>query len=117
MKTFELIPHTADLLDELFRNALEGMSEIRKHDAIKWPFDSSILLIGFLNKLLIIDLVKNLTLYHIVAIARDKTRLSAIVQGMRVKVFNEEVRAVIYHSAGITRNAKGNHEDMMVFDI
>lgn len=138
MRTHEILPHiadarmrvTADSLEELFKGALEGMSEILRHEVTKWPSDPSTrtpitisapdttaLLIDFLNEVLIVDLTEACILYDIAELVIKDNHARAVVQGMGVKGFDEDIKAVTYHGANIQKDSVGDYQVTVVFDI
>jgi len=138
MRHHRLLPHTADTrlqitadsLEELFKGALEGLSEIIKHGVTKNSSDPSIvtqvdissndrtaMLIDFLNNLLTKDLIEKVVFFDIVELDLKNTRVIARVRGIAVDSFDEDIKAVTYHGAQIQQDKDGNYEVELVCDV
>jgi SHS2 domain-containing protein len=133
---YEIVAHTADLrlkvrgrnLEELFRDALLGMMSVLKedkeklisnvqHDLSLEAADSTALLVDFLNAALSRaqihkEVYTDVVFRHLTAYA-----LEAELIGAKVSEFDEDIKAVTYHEAGVRRNEQGELETMLVFDI
>lgn len=132
---YEILPHTADLrvracgpsLPDLFRNALRGMGSVLQPDALVEPPDTrravsmispdtSALLVDFLSEALALAHI-----YREVYVDAQFDELSArtvraVLFGVGVSGFAEDVKAVTYHAAEILRTEHG-HEITIVYDI
>ena len=138
MRHHRLLPHTADTrlaitadsLEELFKGALEGLSDIVKHHVTKGPSDSSIvtqvdissndttaLLIDFLNNLLTKDVIEKVVFFDVVEFDIKNTKVIARVRGIAIDSFDEDIKAVTYHGAQIQQDRDGNYEVELVLDI
>lgn len=138
MRHYRLLPHTADTrleitadsLEELFKGALEGLSEIVKHDVTKGSSDSSIvtqvdissndttvLLIDFLNNLLTRDVIEKAVFFDIVALDQKNTRVIASVRGVAADSFDEDIKAVTYYGAQIQQDKDGGYKVELVLDV
>lgn len=138
MRHHRLLPHTADTrlqvtadsLEELFKGALEGLSEIIKHGVTKGSSDASIvtdvdvssidttaLLVDFLNKLLAKDVIEKAVFFDIVELAIKSTRVIAVVRGIAADSFDEDIKAVTYHGAQIQQEKDGDYKVELVLDI
>lgn len=138
MRHHRLLPHTADTrlqitadsLEELFRGALEGLSEIMKHGVTKGSSDASIvtevdvssidttaLLVDFLNNLLAKDIIEKVAFFDIVELELKNTRAVARVRGITADSFDEDIKAVTYHGAQIQQEKDGGYKVELVLDI
>lgn len=136
MKRYEISDHIADVrlkvegstLSELFNAAVAGMSEIIAQHQCRQPYtekfdltlesmDTTTLLIDFLSDVLTqTHLNKTLYCYAEFSILTDK-KLSATIYGNKVEHFDQDVKAVTYHEAEVKKNAQGNYETIIIFDI
>ncbi|MGH2575315.1 MAG: archease [Ignavibacteria bacterium] len=138
MRKFEILPHTADIrlkveaedLKDLFVSALEGMNFIIKNDFSKKEslmnfrdvitvnsYDVSILLVDFLSKILTLS-HQYKALFHTVKFLHfNENSLNALVEGDKIKGFDEDIKAVTYNEVEIRKNEKNNYETLIVFDI
>ncbi|MFA5075020.1 MAG: archease [Candidatus Babeliales bacterium] len=138
MKKYEVIPHTADIklkleastLEELFEIALKAMSQIIKKDACKVnqdykltekfelkSIDQTALLIDFLSQILTYSQI-NSTVYCKVEFEKlTQQNLVATIFGKKADKFDEDIKAVTYHEANITKNKNNNFQTFIVFDI
>ncbi len=139
MKTFRIIPHTADVrlkveassLEELFTVSLEGMNQILKKDFCKRRIDiptihqiqisspdtTTALLIDFLSEALTLSHIHGTIFCRVEFIELGSDSLTANLLGVKVKGFDEDIKAVSYHEAEIERNNRGNLQTNLVFDI
>jgi SHS2 domain-containing protein len=134
---YEILEHTADIrikitsktLEELFKTALKVMAEIiqpepeKKSKKIKSKKISltasniTILLIDFLNEVLTLSNI-NKTVYSNLKIKTlSNTKLICEIQGMPIKEFKEDIKAVTFHEANVIKNEKGQWETNIIFDI
>ncbi len=135
---FKILPHTADLrlkvfgknLEELFQNAVLGLSEVIcdgaeklikrargfKKIAVKVP-DSETLLASFLNDVLTASHTDK-KIYPKAKILKISPHfIEAQIFGIPVSKFQKDVKAVSYHDIKITRNKKDVLEVILVFDV
>lgn len=138
MKKYEIISHTADIRlqvsgntpRELFLGALLGMSQILKKNSCletkQLPVkietsvssvDQTSLLIDFLNEVLAMSFENMAVFCKIQFRVIGEKSLDAILEGMLIKEFDEDIKAVTYHEAEIIKNREGNLETMIIFDI
>ena len=139
MKSFQLLPHTADTrlsvtgktMEELFQFALEGMAYIQKRrfcdqqhglyfaeDIVQVKSgDITTLLIDFLSEVLTLSNI-NKTVYCSMLFHKfSNNELKATIKGNRVNYFDEEIKAVTYHEAEVKKNQRDQFETTIVFDI
>jgi protein archease len=138
MRKFEILPHTADLrlnvladsLKELFISALEGMNSIISVNINEGKFpvslqetveissiDESMLLVDFLSEILTLSHKKK-AIYRIKEINKfSKTGITALLEGVKLEGFDEDIKAVTYTEARIIRNKENLFEVTIVFDI
>lgn len=136
MRRHELVSHVADVrlqvagdnLEELFTAALEGMDELIKEDACPGEctlkekielsaIDVTALLIDFLAEVLTLSHI-NRSIYSSVEFASlNNTSLSATVYGCPVTSFDEDVKAVTYHEAMVSKDPDGLYACTIIFDI
>jgi SHS2 domain-containing protein len=133
---FRILEHTADVrllvegrtLEELFREALRGMMEVLKAEKKEGGLESTRkieieaasptpLLVDFLNEALWLAHTHREAFSQVVFGAISETRVDATLRGFSAQAFGEDIKAVTYHEAEIRRNAAGNLETMLVFDI
>lgn len=138
MRHHRLLPHTADTrlqitadsLEELFKGALEGLSEIVKRGVTKRSSDSSLvtqvdissndttaLLVDFLNNLLTKDVIEKVVFFDIMEFDLKDTRAIARVRGTAADSFDEDIKAVTYHGAQIQQEKDGNYKVELVCDV
>lgn len=139
---FEILPHTADVrlravgetLEGLFEQAVLGMAQILKSDAkfVCLPAsggndakkekidlsasDETTLLIDFLNEILTRSYI-NKCVYKVSSFKIHDSSLKAELAGAKVDNFDEDIKAVTYHEAKITKNPEGSFEATVIFDI
>lgn len=138
MRRHRLLPHTADTrlkitadsLEELFKGAVEGLSEIMKHGVTKRRSDASIatdvdvsssditaVLVDFLNNLLAKDVIERVVFFDVIKLDLHSMKATASVLGVSVDTFDEDIKAVTYHGAQIQFHKDGNYEVVLVLDI
>jgi len=136
MKKFEILPHIADFKiksfgktkEGLFLNSLLGMieglkpeikkpkNEIKRKIKIKSP-DSAALLVDFLNEVLYLTQTEKAIFKNIEFEKFSETELKAQLFGQKVKRFNEDIKAVTYHSLDIHQKENKTWEATVLFDI
>ncbi len=135
MKKFEILEHKADLKirvfgktkEELFLNALLGMTESLKPDVkpggkiirqIKInSLDSPALLVDFLSEVLYLIQV-NKEIYNNVRFKKfTNTEIEAELFGQKVERFGEDIKAVTYHQLDVCQRKDGIWETTVLFDI
>ena len=134
MKQYEILEHKADLKirafgktkEELFLNALRGMTEsqkgedlkgwVKKEIKIKSP-DLSALLVDFLSEALYLSQI-NKEIYSSVEFKKfTETRIEGKLIGQKVERFGEDIKAVTYHSLEVNQKEDGSWEATVLFDI
>ena len=134
MRSFEFIPHTAeagirvqaDTLEELYRGALEGMAEWlkpglpraadqRERIAVDSAFQNT-LLVDFLVDVLTRSQVARSVFFDLEMHHLETERLECTLLGRAVDGFDDDIKAITYHGAGI-RQAGGRYETEVIFDI
>ena len=134
MRSFEFIPHTAeagirvqaDTLEELYRGALEGMAEWlkpglprtadkRERMAADSAFQNT-LLVDFLIDVLTRSQVGRSVFFDLEMHHLGEERLECTLLGRAVDGFDDDIKAITYHGAGI-RQAGGRYETEVIFDI
>jgi protein archease len=134
--SYTILEHTADVrmrveartLEKLFAEALGGMMEVlkpeRKKDAAETTrrieLDASAatpLLVDFLNEALWLAHTHREAFASVAFDAISETRVAAVLRGAPAESFGEDIKAVTYHEAEIRKNAAGNLETVLVFDI
>ena len=136
---FEFLPHTADIrmrieaetLPLLFQAGLRGMSHILKEDYcpneqkrnLRRVFainaaDITCLLIDFLSEVLTLSYTEKSVFCDLNFVDFSEKLISAEISGSAVADgFDEEIKAVTYHEAAVTKNNEGLWETVVVFDI
>jgi len=117
-------------MKELFKGALEGMSEILKHEVTKNTSnrevvtqaniaanDSTALLIDFLNEMLTSDIIEKGIFYDIAELDLKDTQVMAKVHGVKTSSFDEDIKAATYHGADIRKNEAGTYQVTILFDV
>ncbi len=139
MYRIEHFAHTADIrvriegdsLPELFLAGLFAMNEILQPDACAQTLpnppvqhqiwlhspDPTALLIDFLSEALTACLSEKCIFCEWIVSTIDDTSLHATLLGRPVAGFDDDIKAVTYHEAEVIRNASGNWETFVVFDI
>jgi len=134
--TYKMLEHTADVrifvqgdsLEELFLDAVYGMMEILKprfdnqkqvtQRAITLEAaDITALLIDFLNEVLLASQINKEAYDEVIFKTLSLRSLEAILRGVAVRSFDEDIKAVTYHEAEIRRTEHGKWETMIIFDI
>lgn len=133
---YEILKHTADVrlrvkageLRGLFAEALKGMmkiispefkeaeGEIKREVAVN-SSDKTALLVDFLNEILALSQINGEVYAGVNFKEFSETKLRAELDGVKVKSFDEDVKAVTYHEADIKQNEKGEWETILIFDI
>ncbi len=138
MRHHRLLPHTADTrlkitadsLEELFKGAVEGLSEIMKHGVTKRKSDASVatdvdvsssditaVLVDFLNNLLAKGVIDRAVFFDVIKLELHSAKATASVRGVSVDAFDEDIKAVTYHGAQIQFHKNGTYEVVLVLDI
>jgi SHS2 domain-containing protein len=134
LRSHEFISHTAeaglrleaDTLEELFRAGLEGMAEWLKPDLprevdarAEVRVDAAMpetVLVDFLVDTLTRSQVDRAVFFDAEFRLLEGTRVEATLLGRRVDAFDDDIKAITYHGAGI-RNVDGRFESEVIFDI
>jgi len=137
MKKYEIIPHTSDVrlkvnglnLEELFRNALEGMNSIIDGEKIpgkegliideieSFADDASLLLVDFLSGTLTLTHTKKAIFDTVRFSSLNENYFKAVISGYPVNGFEEDIKAVTYGETNIVKNIQGYFETVILFDI
>jgi SHS2 domain-containing protein len=138
MRPYQILKHTADLkikaygknLPELFSNCLKGMfesigsrrsevrgrkSEVKRKIKIKSP-DLESLLVDFLSEALYLSDINNEAYFKVEFDKFNEKELKGVVKGIKVKGFEEEIKAVTYHGLEM-KKVNGRWEAIVLFDI
>lgn len=136
MVKYELIPHTADIRlkvigttqEDIFTAALQGLSYIMKKDVqinksvvikdidIK-SCDLTSLLIDFLSEVLTASYIQKAVFKEINFLKINERELHAVIKGIKVDTFEHDIKAVTYHEANVHKNASGDLQTIIVFDL
>ncbi len=137
MQKYKLLAHTADIrlnvqaktLQELFAVALEGMASIMKSESTTWKscdcekeitvssLDVTTLLIDFLSDVLTLSTIHKAVFTCVVFEQFTERSLKAIVKGVQVQGFDEDIKAVTYHDAQVEQDDGGMYTVTITFDI
>lgn len=137
MKKYRLVEHTADIRlfveadsqQELFLGALQGMAAIIKSEACNThtldikktvtisSCDTTTLLIDFLSEVLTLNHIHKALFCTATFIQLTTHQLNAIIHGLPVAQFDEDIKAVTYHEANIVCDTQGILSTVIVFDI
>jgi SHS2 domain-containing protein len=79
--------------------------------------DTTALLIDFLSEVLAFSQTNKEIYTQISFTEFGSTSLKAVLEGIKVDKFDEDIKAVTYHEADVEQNEKGNWETLLVFDI
>lgn len=133
-KKFEILEHTADLKikaygktpEELFENALSGMSSVQKTESpagekitakIKIESaDAAALLVDFLSEALTQSQINKAVFYAVKFSKFSGTALEGEIEGVKIAEFDEDIKAATYHGAEIIQKA-GVYETTVIYDI
>jgi SHS2 domain-containing protein len=133
---YEIVEHMADVkvrvwgktLEEVFRSALEGMNSIMapsvegggegaEREIEVDSSDRSSLLVDFLNEVLSLSQI-NKEVYTDVTFGEcTETHVQATLVGTEVEEFDEDIKAVTYHTAELKESEEYGLEATLVFDI
>ncbi len=138
MNNFELIPHTADVrilargdtFPDLLITSLDGLCEVL-YPGYKQSLsgiepcgfmevcsdDETALLIDFLSDVLTLMYKKRKLIPHVELVSLNEKMIKARLSGYNIEEFVEEVKAVTYHEAEITRNENNEMQTIIVLDI
>lgn len=133
---YKILEHTADVrlavtgkdLPELFESALLGMMAIIKPQkaSANGPVareiqlraqDTTALLIDFLSDCLLALQTHKEGYEEITFKKLTETEIDAVLAGFKAESFEEDIKAVTYHEAEVKKNARGEWETTVVFDI
>ncbi len=130
---YEILQHTADVrfrvtaatLEELFREAVDGLMEAMKpltrgegtppETLTIDAGDLTSLLVDFLGEILLRCHVRRQS-YELARISLSGTSLTATLRAHAVEGFAEDVKAVTYHEADV-RRVDGDWTTMLVLDV
>lgn len=138
MKTYKVLPHTADVRlwveadshEELFSAALEGMASLIKDSLAEMSAgkrieekleleapDVTALLIDFLSAALTLAHQNKAVFTEVAFDSLNETALMCTIKGFETDGFDDDIKAVTYHEAEVKKNRAGRFETMIVFDI
>jgi SHS2 domain-containing protein len=137
MRSHKILGHTADVrllvegssMKEIFTAALEGMAEIAAGKGLAdaggktirkievSSANETLLLIDFLSEILTLSQIGKVIFTAVQFRELTAKTVKADLTGAKVKNFKEDIKAVTYHEAKIKKNARGNYETIIVFDI
>jgi SHS2 domain-containing protein len=135
VRSFEFISHTAeaglhlqaDSIPELFRAGLEGMAEwLKPGMSREAEGEMKIVVESAMPETMLVDfLVDALTQSHIRQVlffdARfeklEAQRAEVTLIGCGVDCFDDDIKAITYHGAGIRRTKTGHYETEVIFDV
>lgn len=136
--TKKILSHTADVrikvtsetLPDLFRTSLQGLNQLLKPNYNPQKFKQTIsesidlessdrtsLLIDFLSEVLTLSQIHKALFFDVEIKKMSDCKLSAILSGTKIEIFDEDVKAVTYHEADVMVNENGDWETTIIFDI
>ena len=133
---YKILEHPADLKiqafgrtkEELFLNALLGMSENMKPE-LKKPeekvkreikvksLDLAALLVDFLSEVLYLSQVNKEVYFEVKFRKFSDIEIEGQLIGQEIKRFGEDIKAVTYHSLDIHQGEDGTWQATVLFDI
>lgn len=134
----EFLTHTADVrlkvrgdtLPELFEASLAGMNRLLMPDfnvedreaTVKQQVhvesgDVTSLLIDFLSEVLTLSYMYKSIYFKLSIDHIAEHELTAVVKGTGVEGFEEDIKAVTYHEADVSKNEGGEWETIIIFDV
>ena len=136
MKKYEILEHKADLKirvfgrtkEELFSHCLQAMTESMKSEVRKpeekiereikvKSLDFPALLVDFLSEALYLIQV-NKEIYNTIKFKKfTDTEIEGELIGQKVERFDEDIKAVTYHSLDLHKRKDGIWEATILFDI
>lgn len=132
------LSHTADIrmlieaktLQSLFVEGVKGMGNILKENFCESSHkidtevmielkatDNTSLLIDFLSDALSQSYINNVVFWDIEIIELMEYKIRAKLSGTQVEIYDEDIKAVTYHEAHVTKNDKGYWGTSIIFDI
>lgn len=115
---------------ELFTAGVAGIASILKKEGLKKKIkplvtepiklrapDNTVLLIDFLSEIVGRAYAQKVLYQEVQFLKLTDKAVSAKLVGIPVADFDEDVKAVTYHEANITKNKKGMYETIIVLDI
>ena len=79
--------------------------------------DNTSLLIDFLSDALSQSYINNVVFWDIEIIELMEYKIRAKLSGTQVEIYDEDIKAVTYHEAHVTKNDKGYWGTSIIFDI
>ena len=135
---YEIIEHTADLKIKVWGDSLENLfseaalatmrmvkdiskitivnSLIQRKVKVEAP-DKTALLVDFLSEVLALSQTNKEVYTEVKFNKFSETELEALLRGIKVDEFDEDIKAVTYHEAEVKQNEKGEWETFLVLDI
>ena len=135
MRSFEFISHTAEAgirvragsLPELYRAALEGVAEWlkpglartveRREQMVVEAAMPETLLVDFLIDVLTRSQIERVVFFDLELNRLEAQRAECVLLGREVEDFDDDIKAITYHGAGIRTDADGCYETEVIFDI
>jgi len=137
MKMFSILPHTADLrlhiqgstLEELFQAGVEALASVlkagacparrytKRREIVSAAPNVTELLIDFLSQVLTLSYAETAVFCTASCSEISEHRIASTVAGVTVDGFDEDVKAVTYHEATVSKNRKGFYETVVVLDM
>ncbi len=134
LKKFEILKHTADLKikvfgknrEELFKNALFGMSKCQRAETLPEKTkrkirlkssDLSALLVDFLSEALYLSQVHKEVYFNVEFEKFSEIELEGNLTGQKVKRFGEDIKGVTYHNLDIHQREDGTWQATVLYDI
>jgi SHS2 domain-containing protein len=132
------LSHTADIRlkieanspEELFLAGLQCMGNIIKENLCSSDFageisryveihtrDMTILFVDFLSEVLTISHTENSIFCRMEVIHLDDFNIKALIYGVKVDSFDEDIKAVTYHEAEVKKLAQTHWQTNLIFDI
>ena len=135
MRRYEFISHTAeagllvqsDTMDGLFRAALQGMAEwlkpaqsreaVYRRQLTVTSVSRQTLLVDFLIEVLTRSQIERVVFFDAEFSRMDPSCVEATLVGSPVEQFEDDIKAITYHGAGIRKREDGLFESEVIFDI
>lgn len=131
---YQLLQHTADVRlklinadrSGLFCDALLGMMQILQPKYLDKEVvrkveiqsaDTTTLLIDFLAEVLALAQINKEAYQDLTIKELTSSGIKAMLSGKKVKSYGDDIKAVTYHEAEVKKNAQGEWETTIIFDI
>ena len=134
----EILKHTADIrlkargetFSDLLDSSLEGMNRLLlpgfekkgrkitvKQQVHVESGDRTSLLVDFISEILTLSYMYKSIFFKLSIDHITEREVTAIVEGTKVDGFEEDIKAVTYHEADVSKNASDEWETIIIFDI